>query len=81
VTSAGVVDYGAVCEVPGQVVNGAVVSTKPLVSSPVLGGARPPRVVLSQPGSRSGGWRSADSEGSLATTRVEGAVDDPTLRR
>jgi hypothetical protein len=82
-SSAGVVDYGALCEVPNQVVNGGtVVSGKPLVASPVLGGARPPRVVVSQPGgSRLGSWRNADPEGGLATTRVEGAIDDPTLKR
>jgi hypothetical protein len=84
VTTPGVVENGALCEVPTQVVDGGtVVSGRPLVATPVLGGARPPKVVLSQPngGSRLGGWRSADSEGSLATTRVEGAVDDPTLTR
>ena len=82
VSSAGTVDYGAVCEVPSQVVDGGrVVTTRPLVNSPLLGGARPPRVVLSQPNGNRLGWHSADSEGGLATTQVEGAVNDPTLTR
>lgn len=77
------VEYGAMCDVPTQVVGGGtVVAGKPLQTSPVLGGARPPRVVVSEPrGSRLGGWRSADPDGGLATTRVEGALDDPTLTR
>jgi hypothetical protein len=78
------VKYGAVCEVPTQVVGGAtVVPGTPVVSAPVLNGPRPPRVVLSEPGGGSVlGWRRADPESGLATTRVEGgAVDDPTLTR
>jgi len=77
------VEYGAVCEIPTQTVDGGtVVSARPLNTSPVLGGARPPRVVTSQPrgGSRLG-WRSVDPDGGLATTRVEGNIDDPTLTR
>jgi hypothetical protein len=79
---AGVVTYGEVCEVPTQVVGGGtLVSSTPIVTTPILGGPRPPRVVVSEPNGRSGGWRRPDPESSLATTRVEGALDDPTLTR
>jgi hypothetical protein len=79
----GAVQNGQVCDVPSTVNGGTVVSGRGLTSTPILGGARPPSVVLSQP--RTGGsllgWRPADSEGSPAITRVEGALDDPTVTR
>src|SRR5207253_7701712 len=75
----GVVTYGEVCEVPTQVVGGGtIVASSPLRTSPTLGGPRPPRVVVSEPNGREGGWRRPDPESSLATTRVEGQLDDPT---
>lgn len=80
----GTVRYGEVCEVPPtQVVGGStLVAGRPIVTSPALGGPRPPRVVLSEPGgTRRGGWQRPDPESSLATTRVEGALDDPTLTK
>ena len=82
VTAPSAVEYGAVCEVPGSVVNGGtVITSRPLNSTPTLGGARPPRVVVSQPnGSSRLGWHAADPDNGLAT-RVEGALDDPTLTR
>ncbi len=77
--------YGDVCEVPTQVIGGgAVVAGPPLTTSPALTGARPPRVVLSDPMGRNrnrGVWHRPDPESSLATTRVEGALDDPTVTR
>lgn len=79
----GSVQYGSVCEVPTQVEGGStVVSRAPGLTTPIIGAARPPRVVLSEPsgGSRFA-WRRSDPEGSLATTRVEGAVQDPSLTR
>jgi hypothetical protein len=82
--STGTVQYGAVCDVPTQVVGGStVVAGVPVPqSSAVLSGPRPPRVVLSEPdkGPRLS-WRRADPEGGLATTRVEGATTDSTLTR
>lgn len=77
--STSVVEYGAVCEVPSQSLAGTtLVPSIPSVSS----GARPPRVVLSEPNGRPRlSWRRSDQESSLATTRVEGALDDPTLSR
>jgi len=78
-----VVENGVVCEVPSQVVSGGTVASgSSVVTSPVLGASRPPRVVVSEPRTRPRlGWRSADPDGGLATTRVEGAVDDPTVTR
>jgi len=70
--------YGSVCEVPSQVVGGGtVVATNPPGTPPTLSGPRPPRVVLSE----TPGWRRADPDGGVATTRVDGAVDEPTVTR
>ena len=82
-TASNVPSYGEICEVPTQVVGGGtVLAGTPLTTTPVLVGARPPRVVLSDPAGRGRGpWRRTDPESSLATTRVEGALDDPTLTR
>jgi hypothetical protein len=84
-----VVPYGSVCEVPSEVpggssttVGGAV--TRPgLIASPVLGGPRPPKVVVSEPndGSRFA-WRRSDPDAGPVTTQVQGgAVEDPTVVR
>jgi hypothetical protein len=77
------VEYGAVCEVPTQVVGGStVVAGKTLQPAPTLSGPRPPKIVLSEPngGSRFA-WRRSDPDSGLPMTRVEGAVDDPSLTR
>ena len=73
------VRVGSVCDVPGQVVPGRTVVTQ--VAPP-----RSSRVVISEPrggppvgGSRLG-WRRSDTEG-LATSRVEGSLDDQLLTR
>ncbi|GAC1463526.1 MAG: hypothetical protein NVSMB9_01090 [Isosphaeraceae bacterium] len=85
--SAGVprtVEYGALCEVPSQVVGGStVIATAPRnTQQPPLKGPRPPRIVLSEPHGAPGlAWRRADPDGGPATTRIEGAADDPTLTR
>ena len=75
--------YGEICDVPTQVIGGGtIVAGAPLMTSPALGGARPPRVVLSDsPGRSRGPWRRTDPDSSLATTRVEGALDDSTITR
>ena len=77
----GVVRYGEVCEVPTVVGGGNTVASAPSTVSPGLSGPRPPRVVLSE--SNDGGfrsaWRRSDPEDSLATTRVDGALNDPTV--
>lgn len=76
------VQYGSVCEVPSQVVGGGtVIATNPPGSPPALSGPRPPRVVLSDSPGSSPSWRRADPDGGLATTRVDGAVDDPTVTK
>jgi hypothetical protein len=78
------VQYGAVCDLPTQVVGGAsvVAGTPAPAGSGVLTGPKPPRVVVSEPdkGPRLS-WRRADPEASLATTRIEGAAVDPPLTR
>ena len=73
-----VIRYGAVCEAPSE---GTVLSGTP--RSVVSADAPRPRIVVSRPGSgglAQGGWRRADPE-SLATTRLEGAIDDEARRR
>jgi hypothetical protein len=80
---AAAVPNGSVCEVPTQVVGGgALVTQGPVRSTIVSDGARPPRVVVSEPsdGSRFG-WRPSDPDTSLATTRTEGGLDDQTINR
>ena len=76
---AGVLRYGAVCEAPGP--GGTIISQAPSRSSSIADAPRP-RVVVSEPGGRlaGGGWRRTDPE-SLATTRVEGSLDDSTTTR
>ncbi len=77
--SAPVVRYGAVCEAPAE---GVVVSQgAPRSSSTSINDAPRPKVVVSEPNGRStSGWRRSDPE-SLATTRVEGSIDDNTRSR
>ena len=81
--SPSVVQYGSVCEVPSQVVDGGtVIATNPPGTLPALGGPRPPRIVLSDsPNSSRLAWRRSDPDGGLATTRVEGARDDSTVTK
>lgn len=78
----GTVEYGSVCDVPTQVLGGSTVVAGSSGSPTPLTGPRPPRIVTSEPsgGSRLA-WRRADPENGQATTRVEGAVEDPTLTR
>ena len=80
-TDIGPVTIGSVCEVPpSRVVGGTVVTQgPPAAASPdatATATAPAPRVLLSQPatGPRLS-WRRPDPEGSLATTRVDGAMD------
>jgi len=84
VVATGVAPFGAVCRAPTQVIGGStVVAGQSLPESPASGGARPPRVVLSEnpSGSRGSSWRGVDADGGLPTTTVQGAVDDPTVVR
>ena len=75
-------EYGAVCEVPNQVVSGGSVVAQRQPGVTVVPTPKAPRVVVSEPrgGSRLA-WRRSDPEEGLATTRVEGALDDPTVTR
>jgi hypothetical protein len=78
----GSVQSGAVCEVPGSP---TIVAGGGSSDAPVGGGsARPPRVVVSEPGRNPGSrfsWRASDPEGGMVTTKVEGAIDSPTITR
>lgn len=77
----GTVSYGSVCEVPAQVVGGGtVVASSPGVKSSVTTTAPPSsQVVVSEPTDRPRlSWRRSDPDNSLATTRVEGALDEET---
>ncbi len=75
------VQYGSVCEVPSQVVGGGtVIATNPPSTPPALSGPRPPRVVVSDGPDSRPPWRRADPD-STRVTRVEGAVDDPTVTK
>ena len=77
----GTVSDGSVCEVPAQVVSGGtVVASSPGVKSSVTTTAPPSAaVVVSEPINRPRlSWRRSDPDSSLATTRVEGELDDDT---
>jgi hypothetical protein len=78
----GSVQYGASCDVPTQVIGGSVANQSSAPST-VLSGSMPPRVVVSQPsaGNPRFPWRRSDPDSSLATTRVEGAIDDSTVTK
>ena len=73
-TELGPVSIGSVCEVPPRVGGGTVVSQAPA-------GPNAPRVVVSEParGPRLS-WRRSDPEAGLATTRVEGGLDESVNR-
>jgi hypothetical protein len=77
----GTVQYGSVCDLPSRLFGGGtVVAASPGVRSSVVTSAPPgSRVVVSEPANRSGlTWRRADPESGLATTRVEGTIEDET---
>ena len=81
------IQYGNICEVPTQVVGGSggIIAQSSEISTPLLSRGKPPRVVISEPlgsGSRPRySWRATDPENGLATTKVEGAVEDSTTVR
>ncbi len=79
----GGVQYGSVCDVPTQVVGGgSIVAQNPPGTTVVTGPPRSPRVVVSEPaGGMRSRWRRSDPESGLATTRVEGALDEPTVTK
>jgi hypothetical protein len=78
-----------ICDVPTSVVGGGLITTAP--AGTVVASAPAPRVVVSEPvggmpffrgGSRLGWRRSVSSDpASIATTRVEGAIDDDSISR
>jgi hypothetical protein len=73
----GTVQYGSVCDVPAA---GGSTVVKGSTGTTVSG--TPPRVVVSQPSSGSRfSWHRSDPESSLATTKVEGAIEEPTITR
>jgi hypothetical protein len=77
---------GPVCEVPTQVVEGGTTLAEGSSrSTTVTGGATAaPRVIVSEPAnpieSRLS-WRRSDPDGSLATTSVQGTIDDAKVNR
>jgi hypothetical protein len=80
----GMVSSGAVCDVPTQVSGGSTILGTPIRTTPGMITSRPPRVVLSEPGGGSRfPWRLPDPEGSgsLATTKVDGALSEPAVTR
>ncbi len=76
-------EYGAVCEVPNQVVSGGSVVAQRQPAATVVPAPKAPRVVVSEPrgGSRLA-WRRSDPDESLPLTSVQGGtLDDPTVTR
>ena len=86
-TEVALTPYGAICEVvPSRVEGGTVVAQSPApapaqpASPQAVAQAPQSRILVSQPRLASRPWRRTDPEGGLATTKVEGGLDD-TLSR
>jgi len=83
---ASTVRSGPICDPPTSasiVDGGTVVADGSARSTTVSGGqTRSPRVVVSEPGgsSRLSSWRRSDSD-NVATTSVQGAIDDSKVNR
>lgn len=73
----GTVQYGSVCDVPAT--NGGATVAQNGTRSSAVGST--PRVVMSEPAGPRLSWRRSDPETGVATTRVEGAIDDTTTTR
>jgi hypothetical protein len=79
---------GTICEVPTQVAGGILAGPGAGRTTIVSGAPRPSRVVMSEPlnseplarGPGRFSWRRSDPE-SLATTKVDGALDDDSVSR
>jgi hypothetical protein len=75
---------GPVCEVPTQVVEGETRVADGSSRSTIVSGGQPtaPRVVVSEPSDQSrSSWRRSDPDGSMATTSVQGTINDATINR
>jgi hypothetical protein len=76
------VQYGSVCDVPTQVVEGGTSAAEGSGRSTTVSGSHPPRVVVSEPADRPRlPWRPTDPDGSPAITSVEGAIGDSSVKR
>jgi hypothetical protein len=75
---------GPLCEPQASIVDGrtTVVDDSPRSTTVTGGQSKSPRVVVSEPGSSSrfSSWRRSDSDG-LATTSVQGTIDDATVNK
>ena len=77
---------GPVCDVPNQVVEGGTTLADGSSRSTVVTGATSSgissRVVVSEPSEPAKvAWKRSDPDGNLATTSVQGAVNDPPVIR
>jgi len=75
---------GPICDVPTQVVEGGTTLADGSTRATTVTGAssHSPRVVVSEPSGRSRlSWRRSDPDGGLATTTVQGTVDDTKVNR
>jgi hypothetical protein len=80
--------YGEVCQVPSQVSGGTVITQATDSPNGASSEGTIGPVLVSQPAGSGGffrgsrfAWRRPDPESSLATTRVEGGLDDTTVTR
>jgi hypothetical protein len=74
------IQYGSTCDVPTQVIEGGTVLPRRVDEPALVGHARRPRVVVSENDRPRSSWKATDPEASLATTQVEGALRDSTVR-
>jgi hypothetical protein len=77
------VQYGSVCDVPTQVVDGGTaVADSSSRSTTIVGSKAPTKVVVSQPKNNAPfSWRPSDPDSGVATTSVDGGLDDTTTKR
>ncbi len=76
---------GSICDVPPEAPSARTSLAEGSTRTTTVSGATPsstPRVVVSQPSTPSRfSWRRTDPDGSLATTRVQGAINDSAVNR
>jgi hypothetical protein len=77
------VQYGSICDVPTQVVDGGTtLDTSPSRSTTVSGTKSSSRVVVSEPKDAARlSWKRSDPDATAATTTVEGGLDGATIKR
>jgi hypothetical protein len=82
-TAPSTVQYGSICDVPTQIIDGGTTLADSSTRSTTVSGTKSSsRVVVSEPrDSARFSWKRSDPDATPATTTVEGGLDGPTIRR